>query len=60
MVEKERPKSVSVFLIISGTWRKSGGTMCVNVCGSHRHTEQPDNEHIDLVQQRGKGQTSMY
>jgi len=34
--------------------------VCVCVCGSHRHIEQHDNEHIDLVQQRVKGQTFMY
>lgn len=40
------------------TWRKSEATVCVH--DSHRQAELADNEHIDLVQQRGKGQTSIY
>lgn len=27
-------------------------SVCVSECDGHRHTEQPHNEHIDLVQQR--------
>lgn len=34
--------------------------VCASARGSHRHPEQPDNEHIDLAQQRGTGQTSVH